>query len=470
MTDGLAGRGGRHGVPGAASTLTYGLLRAVSRLLLGLFYRGIEVVGREHVPRAGALMVAANHGNALVDPMLLLTAIPRRLTPIAKTALFRHPLIGPFLRLIHALPVTRRQDSGAAMAANADTFAAAARALGAGGAILIFPEGVSQPEPVLMPLRTGAARMLLAAQAVGAGEVKLLPVGLVFDTPGLFRAGWALVRIGEPVPTADCARQAASEPEAAVRELTDRLAEALRRLVVEAGDRETLALLRVVEDVWREDAAGAGEAAASAARRQQAMRAYRYLLPRAPARLHRLRGQVTRYARILELAGLDGAPAAAPPSPFAIGRYVLREGLALFLGLPLALVGVIVHGVPYQLTALAVRIARPEADVVATIKILGAFLIYPLVWIAEAIAVERLLGPWALVVFCLLLVPVGFFALSWSERLSRVMREGRAWARLLRRRDLRAHLIGEREAIRAELQSLVRLVPDAVLAGAEEAR
>src|SRR2546422_808836 len=139
--------------------------------------------------------------------------------------------------------VPRRKDAGSDAARNAGMFKVAREVLAAGGAILIFPEGVSQAEPVLMPLRTGAARMLLGAEAPGEGlEVTLLPVGLVYHEPGSFRAARAIVLVGDPVRTDDLSAVQRSDPERAARLLTDRLAEALRRLIVEAGDPETLRL------------------------------------------------------------------------------------------------------------------------------------------------------------------------------------------------------------------------------------
>ena len=182
----------------------YGLVRTLARWVLGVFYRRIEVVGIEQLPESGPLIVAANHQNALVDPMLLLGLVPRRMVPVAKAPLFRHPIIGPFLRLVGALPVQRRQEGNVDPARNLETFAAASAHLGAGQAVLIFPEGTSQPEPTLMPLRTGAARMLLEAEAAAGGKlgVALVPIGLVFHEPGTFRAGRALLSIGAPVPQA----------------------------------------------------------------------------------------------------------------------------------------------------------------------------------------------------------------------------------------------------------------------------
>jgi glycerol-3-phosphate O-acyltransferase/dihydroxyacetone phosphate acyltransferase len=147
------------------------LIRALVRVLLAVFYRRIDVSGLEHVPATEPLIVAANHQNGLIDPMLLLASVPRELRPLAKAGLFRHPLIAPFLRLAGALPLHRRQDAGSDMASNAQTFRAVGEALGRREAIVIFPEGVSQPEPTLMTLRTGAARLLLEAEGAGTPPV-----------------------------------------------------------------------------------------------------------------------------------------------------------------------------------------------------------------------------------------------------------------------------------------------------------
>jgi hypothetical protein len=60
--------------------------------------RRIDLVGLENIPESGPLIVALNHQDALVDPMLLPGRIPRRFGAGCQGALFRHPLIGPSLR------------------------------------------------------------------------------------------------------------------------------------------------------------------------------------------------------------------------------------------------------------------------------------------------------------------------------------------------------------------------------------
>ena len=426
-------------------------------------------MGAERIPASGPLIVAANHHNALVDGVLLLSVIPRRLVSVAKAPLFANPLIGPFLRLIGALPVHRRQEGGTDPARNAALFSASTETLRRGEAILIFPEGVSQPEPTLMPLRTGAARMLLAAEAAGVGPVTLLPVGLMFHEPGTFRTGWSLVEIGLPVATADCVALARAEPEEAARRLTARLGEAMRALITDVDDRQTLRLVEHAERLWWQERGGRGDGVAARVEwRRRATRAYRHLIRHQPSPLQSLRGSMERYVKDVEAAGLGTAVGFEPPRAGAALRYAARQLAALLGGLPLALWGLMSHLVPYWATWAAVRLLRPEPDVEATYKLVAGLVFYPLAWIGEGWLSWRLGGGGLTALFALLLVPGGFFALAWGERLRRLYRETRALLRLLVDRDLARHLAGRRRAILEEMDVTVALVPEPVLAGREE--
>ncbi len=447
---------------------SYRLFRLLARFLAGLFYRRVEVIGRERVPATGSLVVAANHQQGLMDGLLLAATLPRRLRPIAKAPLFRYPLIGQFARLAGAIPVHRRQDEGRGPVDNEAMFGAAHRALAEGEALLIFPEGVSQPEPALMPLRTGAARLVLGSGGGSGGSgprATLLPVGLMFHEPGTFKVGSAVVLIGEPVPTEDF--EARPEGDETVRRLTARLDAALRRLIVEARDRHTLDLVLAAEAIWREEAPEvAADPLARTTWRQRAARAHAYLAAFEPARLSALRQRLERYVGELEGTGLTDRDLSQGYQLRAVLRYALRQGLALVLGLPLALWGVVNHIVPYGLTALVVRGMDPEADVESTYKVAVGLVVYPVCWVLEGWLIWRLGGGAVLAVFVFSLLPTGFFALSWTQRLDRVRRDTRGLVTVLMDRDLRSHLLERRRAIMAEFQELLRQVPGRVLDGA----
>src|SRR5207244_5145757 len=139
------------------------LVRAVFGLVLRVFFRRIEVSGSAHVPARGPVMFVLNHPNALVDPAFLLCLAPRRVSFLAKSPLFRMPILGYLVRALDCLPVYRQQDEGEDVSKNREMFVAARKLLSRGGTIGICPEGVSHDEPRLRPIKTGAARIALGA-------------------------------------------------------------------------------------------------------------------------------------------------------------------------------------------------------------------------------------------------------------------------------------------------------------------
>ena len=176
------------------------IIVAVLKLALRIYFRRIEVVGVDNIPRDTAVIFVLNHPNALVDPVFLLCLAPRRVSFVAKAPLFRIPVIGYFVRALDALPAYRRQDQGEDVARNLETFAAARRLLAGGGTIGICPEGVSHNEPRLKPLKTGVARMALGAVSSGESiDLRIVPVGLYYTEKTTFRSS-ALLYFGEPLP------------------------------------------------------------------------------------------------------------------------------------------------------------------------------------------------------------------------------------------------------------------------------
>ena len=141
-------------------TLAYRMVRALIRLLFWLFYRRIDVVGQERIPERGGVIITANHHNSLVDAMLIIATVPRAVTVLAKAPLFRHPLIGPPLRLLGAVPVHRRVEAGDDPRKNDEMFAAAIDGAARGRRHLDLSRGnhAAPAGPAAVADRRGAAR------------------------------------------------------------------------------------------------------------------------------------------------------------------------------------------------------------------------------------------------------------------------------------------------------------------------
>ena len=156
---------------------------------LAQFLTGADVVGREHLPKTGPAIIAANH-TSHVDTLLLLTVFPVRLMdrvrPVAAADYFlKGPLIGWFSRtFVGIVPVER----GARR--QGDVLAPAREALARGDIVIIFPEGTrGRGDDSLAPLKAGVARLAAAFPQApvipvwieGAGRV--LPKGSVLPAP-----------------------------------------------------------------------------------------------------------------------------------------------------------------------------------------------------------------------------------------------------------------------------------------------
>lgn len=314
-------------VPRAPSPRMVGLVRRLARWVLGASYARVEVEGRERVPAHGPVLLVANHTNGLTDSLALLVASPRATAPLAKAPLFQNRVLRPFLEGVGAVPVFREQDTGEnegrGVRANLATFDACRERLAAGGALAIFPEGVSQPQPRLLPLRTGAARIALDA----GRAVAVLPVALVYEPPGV-RRGHVLAWVGEPFE-ADGARLEKRERRGAIAALTRRIEAGLRGLLAEADSQSDLAALRALAEVRRQER---GEPAprtlAEAHRRTRDLsQGLERLRVVEPAAVDALRAQTDAFLRSLATTGV---PLPLLPTRYARGR-VLRFVLAVLL-------------------------------------------------------------------------------------------------------------------------------------------
>jgi 1-acyl-sn-glycerol-3-phosphate acyltransferase len=160
--------------------LTYGIFSLISDL---------QVIGREHLPKQGPLLVVANHFSFL-DPVALIAISP---WPIEFVGGFRTPNAPPLVSLLREMwgfyPVYRGTGSQVAFRAAQAVFAQQ-------GVMGIFPEG-SSAYALLRPPRPGAAFMAVRSPA------QILPIGFdglidVFPSLRKGRRARVTIRIGEP--------------------------------------------------------------------------------------------------------------------------------------------------------------------------------------------------------------------------------------------------------------------------------
>jgi 1-acyl-sn-glycerol-3-phosphate acyltransferase len=183
-------------------------------------YFGLELVGVEHIPIAGPLIITPNH-QTYADPPLVTIPVRRRVYYMAWSRLFEVPVLSGLIRLLRAFPVRLESaDPGAARAA--------ARLLQAGHVVMIFPEGERSPDGALQRFKPGAFRL-----AVSLGT-PVLPVTIAGG-----HAAWppsrALPRPGRITITYHPPQRPdpALEPRQAALDLAERVLAAITRALPE---------------------------------------------------------------------------------------------------------------------------------------------------------------------------------------------------------------------------------------------
>lgn len=393
------------------------LLRFVLESLVRLNFPTLAVENLAVVPPRGPVLFVLNHPNALIDPVVLRLVLRRPVRLLAKSTLFGNALGRVALGAFGAIPVYRRQDVGAAgdRAGNERTFALCREALARGEAIALFPEGTSHSDPRLKPLKTGAARIALAAEHAhgGALGLRIVPVGLAYERKSVFRSR-ALLVFGAPLAAADFLPAYARDAEAGVDALTAAIRDALGTVVLQAETRELLeGVARVA--VWTaEDPAARDDLAAQHERARELLAAYQALRARDPARVEAVVAHAQAYAQSLAALGVSD------PWALEVGRVTARRAVRALAALaalaPAALLGALLGWVPYRLAGAVARRFFHHEDLLGTVKLLAGALFLLVGWGLEALAAALALRDARAALAVLLVAPVaGYAALRFDE-------------------------------------------------------
>ena len=170
-----AGEYHSYAVDRGVNFVVYVIVRGILQPIFHLYFR-MRRFGREHIPRTGPVILAANH-RSFLDPFVIGCLTRRPVYYVAKKELFAHPVVGWLLNRLGAFPIDRGAGDQQAM----DT---ARLILERGDCVVIFPEGTRRrPGPLGSP-RRGVGRLALQTGA------PVVPVA-VLGTEAV-RRGWRI--------------------------------------------------------------------------------------------------------------------------------------------------------------------------------------------------------------------------------------------------------------------------------------
>jgi 1-acyl-sn-glycerol-3-phosphate acyltransferase len=200
--------------------MLYGFAKVVMWTTLHFYFRRIVFAGRKTIPRDKPVILIANHSASFLDAMLLAVLMGRPLHFYARSDIFRKEWANRILRAFHMIPIYNVEHGKEDLKRNEETFAEGEKVLNNRGLLLIFPEGTSRVERIMLPLKKGTARVAL--QTEGAADFTLglcvIPVGINYSAHR-FRAD-IHIQTGDPTLVQDYEKDYRENPARGITRLT----------------------------------------------------------------------------------------------------------------------------------------------------------------------------------------------------------------------------------------------------------
>jgi len=143
------------------------------------YYKKINVVGYENIPKKGAVLFVCNHPNALIDPLLIKTHTNKDLYVLTRAGVFSNKVVIKIFESVKMLPIYRKRDGFKVLSKNDAIFEKCYDLLNDKKAILIFVEGSHSILRKVRPLTKGFTRISFGAlKKYPDLDVQIVPIGL----------------------------------------------------------------------------------------------------------------------------------------------------------------------------------------------------------------------------------------------------------------------------------------------------
>jgi len=361
------------------------------------------------------------------------------------------------------IPIQRKHDTNKVKVDNQEVFKKCYDFLGKKGVVVIFPEGVSIKARRLQPIKTGAARIALGAEAAHNFNLglKIVVVGLNYSRHDSFRSD-VFVNIGETITVKDFAHKYAKNSDHAIHELTNLIKQRIENEVIITTSEEQDILAKQIEMVYKPQLFA--DIPAENVRNQEGfliskaiVDAIQYFETHDQMRVQTFQPQIDNYLRNLKRLNLNDEVFSKSKRKNHLLGESLFTALYFLIGFPFFVYGLLNNYIPYIIPSqIAARIVRwtdtdeYTAPVMMTSGVLTFSFFYSLqVWLFY-VWTQNI---WLTLAYLATLPITGFFALAYAYRRKNSLDRWRMMALFYKRADLVGSLIAERLDLIAKLEA-----------------
>lgn len=160
----------------------YECFKIFLRINLHFYSKEIKIQGKENIPKKGAVLFAANHPNALMDPLYIAAFNPKEIHFLVRADVFKNSLLKKVFATLNLMPIYRMRDGRSSLSNNQQIFEKCYQILNNEKSLLIFPQGGHSRDRSIPNLSKGFTRILFGALDLNPElEIHLVPVGITYQ-------------------------------------------------------------------------------------------------------------------------------------------------------------------------------------------------------------------------------------------------------------------------------------------------
>ncbi|MGB0881813.1 MAG: lysophospholipid acyltransferase family protein [Vicingaceae bacterium] len=434
--------------------MIYSFLKILMRLSLKVYFRKLHVKGLENIPKDGPFLIVANHPSSFLDPIAIATMVRPKINFLAKATIFNNKIAAKILQKINLVPIYRAQDNPEKVKENKAVFQACFDKLSSKAVIMIFPEGTSENERKLRPIKTGAARIALGTSKENDYNlnVRILPVGLNYTESSRFRSELS-IEYGKPIETNDYIGQHKENEIKANKNLTAKIEDSIKQLIINIDNEECEELVQKLETIYKTELSQPNNLPITIS--QEIVAKVHYFQNEETSKYTKIKFTIDNYFEKLKEAKVLDKNIGQKANNQNIFTTAIKAILKAIIGFPIWLIGIIHSFLPYHLTKIiAIKISKDQAFYGALLMTVGTFLFITFYSFMIIIGWYIFKSPLITISHTLILPVIGIFTLYYSRQIRKIYYNWRFYTKVYNRNQLIKELILEREKIIRTLESI----------------
>lgn len=216
-------------------TWDYWLTQTYVSFCYRIFYKKIQVINLNNIPKNQPVILAPNHQNALMDALALVCNTSFQNVFVARADIFKGKTMIHLLTFMNIIPIYRIRDGIENVRKNDEVFDRTLQVFrNKYNPLCIFPEGNHGDKRKLRPLVKGIFRMAFQAQEDYKEKpgVKIVPIGLDYGHYSNFRTT-LLINVGKPIEVSEYYPQYTKDKVLAINQMKDRLSFEMNKLMID---------------------------------------------------------------------------------------------------------------------------------------------------------------------------------------------------------------------------------------------